>query len=206
MFSSLSAAGRPALACLAGAWPVALAAVAACGGDAQAPDEGEPVTAGCQDATIAATSSALEGKTTPVAVPPGTCAASLRNDWRRSGSRVMGGNNSALTLLRRALGGSAFRCRRAARPAFRPLCGGAVLRRPGEPARRDVQLPLQPSRPDLSLRRPESVPSVNVSWRSSLNKAKGGSVAKTAGWRFDTLERCPSPRLSHSNGATIPAR
>jgi transposase len=33
-----------------------------------------------------------------------------------------------------------------------------------------------------------------------------GSVAKTAGWRFDTLERCPSPRLSHSNGATIPAR
>jgi len=58
MFSSLSAAGRPALACLAGAWPVALAAVAACGGDAQAPDEGEPVTAGCQDATIAATSAA----------------------------------------------------------------------------------------------------------------------------------------------------
>ncbi len=33
-----------------------------------------------------------------------------------------------------------------------------------------------------------------------------GSVAKTV-WRwFDTLERCPSPRLSHSNGATIPAR
>src|SRR5207237_4031852 len=79
------------------------------------------------DATIAATSSVLEGKTTPVAVPLGTCAASLRNDWRRSGSRVMGGNNSALTLLRRALRGSAFRCRRAARPAFRPLCGGAVL-------------------------------------------------------------------------------
>ena len=32
-----------------------------------------------------------------------------------------------------------------------------------------------------------------------------GSVAKTEGWRFDTLERCPSPRLNHSNGATIPA-
>src|ERR1035441_4290871 len=28
-----------------------------------------------------------------------------------------------------------------------------------------------------------------------------GSVAKTEGWRFDTLERCPSPRLNHSNGA-----
>ena len=37
-------------------------------------------------------------------------------------------------------------------------------------------------------------------------RADFGSVAKTAGRRFDTLERCPSPRLSHSNGATIPAR
>jgi pimeloyl-ACP methyl ester carboxylesterase len=39
-------------------WPIALAAVAACGGDAQAPapDEGEPVAAGCKDATITATS------------------------------------------------------------------------------------------------------------------------------------------------------
>ena len=55
MVSSFSAPGRRALAWLAGAWPVALAAVAACGGDATgpAPDEGEPVTAGCQDATIA---------------------------------------------------------------------------------------------------------------------------------------------------------
>lgn len=40
-------------------WPIVLAAgLAACGGDAQAPDQGEPVTAGCQDATIAATSAA----------------------------------------------------------------------------------------------------------------------------------------------------
>ena len=35
--------------------------------------------------------------------------------------------------------------------------------------------------------------------------SNAGSVAKTEGWRFDTLERCPSPRLNHSNGATIPA-
>ena len=36
--------------------------------------------------------------------------------------------------------------------------------------------------------------------------AKSGSVAKTGRWRFDTLERCRSPRLSHSSGATILAR
>ena len=33
-----------------------------------------------------------------------------------------------------------------------------------------------------------------------------GSVAKTGTWLFDSLERCRSPRLSHSSGASILAR
>ena len=42
----------------------------------------------------AATSLASVGNTTPAAWPPGTCAASLRNDWSRSGSRSMGGTRA----------------------------------------------------------------------------------------------------------------
>jgi hypothetical protein len=41
--------------------------------------------------TIAATSASLRGVATPAAKPPGTCAASLRNDARTPGSRSIGG-------------------------------------------------------------------------------------------------------------------
>ena len=46
----------------------------------------------------------------------------------------------------------------------------------------------------------------DVSLTNILGYDLFGSVAKTLGWCFGTLERCQSPRLSHSNGATIPAR
>jgi hypothetical protein len=35
---------------------------------------------------------------------------------------------------------------------------------------------------------------------------RDGFRCENCGRRFGTLEQCPSPRLSHSNGATIPAR